>query len=191
MRASPDRMTDHEFRAQVLANPFNEILLDRLAPLDLPQCHLTAGCIFQTIWNRMSDHSPEWGIKHYDVFYFDDRDLGWDAEDRVIRRVAAAVADLPVEVEVRNQARVHLWYTDRFGGDYPVLESARAGIDLYLVACTCVGIEVQTGALYAPDGFHDLAAGLLKMNSRNPQPAKFREKAETYQQRWPWLQIVD
>ncbi len=184
-------MTDSDFCAAVLTNPFNEILLDRLATFDLPQCHLTAGCLFQTVWNRMSDQAPEWGIKDHDVFYFDDRDLGWAAEDRIIQRVAAATADLPVVVEVRNQARVHLWYEDRFGGDYPVLGSARAGIDLYLVACTCVGIETKTRVLYAPNGLDDLADGVLKINDRYPQPAKFHAKAESYQQRWPWLQIID
>ncbi len=184
-------MTDTDFHASVLTNRFNKMLLDRLSVLALPQCHLTAGCLFQTVWNQKSGHDPEWGIKDYDVFYFDDHDLSWGAEDQIIKRVAAATTDLPIEIEVRNQARVHLWYHDRFGGDYPVLGSARDGIDLYLVACTCVGIETETGALYAPNRYHDLADGVLRMNDRNPQPAKFRQKAESYKQRWPWLQIVD
>lgn len=40
------------------------------------------------------------GIADYDVFYFDDRDVGWDAEDTVIRTVARQFADVPVEVQV-------------------------------------------------------------------------------------------
>jgi hypothetical protein len=184
-------MIDLDFKAAVLANPFNKELLHRLRATGLTECHLTAGCLFQSFWNRVSGRSPEWGIKDYDVFYFDDRDLSWDAEDRVIRSVADATADLPIQVEVRNQARVHLWYRDRFGGDYPQLASARAGIDLYLISCTCVGIDAQTGELYAPDGLADLASGVLRMNPRNPKPGLFKAKAESYQQRWPWLEIVE
>jgi hypothetical protein len=60
-------------------------------------------------------------VKDYDVFYFDDSDLSWDAEDAVIRRVQEAVADLGVTVEVKNQARVHLWYEQRFKATYPRL----------------------------------------------------------------------
>ncbi len=183
-------MTGPEFRAAALLNPFNAQLLDRLASLDLPQCHLTAGCLFQTIWNERSGHASSWGIKDYDVFYFDDQDLSWEAEDSVIRWVAQATADLPIEIEVKNQARVHLWYGNRFGGSYPQLPSVRAGIGMYLVSCTCVGIDVTSHEVYAPYGLDDLAAGRLAMNPANPKPDQFRAKAESYKSRWPWLQII-
>jgi uncharacterized protein len=184
-------MTEDEFRASVLQNPMNRELLRRLPMLELEQCHLTAGCLFQTVWNQLSGRAPDWGIKDYDIFYFDDRDLSWDAEDEVIRRVAGATEDLPITVETRNQARVHLWYPQHFGGDYPQLGSARAGIDLYLISCTCIGIEVHTGDLYVPNGFDDLVSGALRMNPLNPKPELFRQKAESYRQRWPWLAVLD
>ena len=182
---------DTEFRASLLENPFNRELLRRLPLLKLSQCYLTAGCLFQTLWNQISGRAPEWGIRDYDIFYFDDSDLSWDAEDRVIRTVAEATRDLPIIVQTRNQARVHLWYSQRFGGDYPQLGSARAGIDLYLVSCTCIGIDAQSGDLYAPNGLHDLVSGALRMNPLNPKPELFRQKAESYRERWPWLGIFD
>jgi hypothetical protein len=178
-----------DFIPLVLGNPFNRTLLGRLRAMDLPECYLTAGCLFQTAWNHLSQRSPAWGIKDYDIFYCDSRDLFWDAEDRVIRQVEKATADLPIQVEVRNQARVHLWYRERFGVQRPQLGSTRAGIDRYLIFCTCVGIEAHTGDLYAPDGLDDLLAGVLRMNPRNPQLDLFRQRAESYRQRWPWLRI--
>ncbi|HEY8578207.1 MAG TPA: nucleotidyltransferase family protein [Devosia sp.] len=183
-------MDEREFFASVLRNSFNRELLPRLAEIGLRQCHLTAGCLFQTVWNEMSGRAPEWGIKDYDVFYFDDEDLSWEAEDRVIRQVSEASADLPVNVEVRNQARVHLWYGQRFGGECPQLRSTRSGIDLYLISGTCVRIDVQTSEVYATDGLNDLTSGLLRMNPRNPRPDLFLQKARSYQERWPWLEIV-
>lgn len=184
-------ITPLQFRALVLENPFNEELLGRLASMGLSECHLTAGCLFQTVWNQISGRDPAWGIKDYDIFYFDDQGLSWDAEDRVIRWVAEETADMPIKVEIKNQARVHLWYRERFGGHYPHLKSARAGIDHYLISCTCIGINAQTGQLYAPYGFHELISGKLAMNPLNPRPELFRQKAVSYQQRWPWLQIVE
>ncbi|MES2534106.1 MAG: nucleotidyltransferase family protein [Pseudomonadota bacterium] len=176
--------------ADAMRNPVNAALLIRLADLRLNDCFLTAGCLFQATWNIRSGQQPDWGVKDYDVFYFDDSDLSWEAEDAVIRRVRAATQDLGVGVEVKNQARVHLWYRQRFGADYPQLRSARDGIDRYLVACTCVGIEVATGALYAPDGLDELTAGILRMNPRHALPELFRQKALHYQARWPWLRVV-
>ncbi|WP_343713769.1 nucleotidyltransferase family protein [Inquilinus sp.] len=180
-----------EIVAWAMANPVNAALLQRLPRLGLPQCFLTAGCLFQAAWNRRSGLAPETAVKDYDVFYFDDRDLSWEAEDAVIQDVAALCADLGVAVEVRNQARVHLWYRQRFGGDYPQLRSATDGIDRYLVQCTCLGIEVATGRLYAPNGLEDMVAGVLRPNPLNPSPALFRAKAESYQARWPWLTIAE
>ena len=173
-----------------MANPLNAELLTRLAALALPQCYLCAGSVFQATWNLASGRSADWGVKDYDVFYFDDRDLSWEAEDDVIQRVHASTADLGVQVEVRNQARVHLWFADRFGASYPQLKSTRDGIDRYLVACTCVGIEVATGEVYAPDSLRDLADGVLRLNLRQPAPELFRAKAESYHARWPWLTIA-
>jgi len=184
-------MSEDEFVDVARTNPVNAALLERLPVLGLADCHLVAGCLFQAVWNRVSGQAPEWGVKDYDVFYFDDSDLSWDAEDRVIRRVGAATSDLPGTVEVRNQARVHLWYGDRFGEDYPPLRCARDGIDRYLISCTCVGIEVETGQLYAPNGLDELAAGKLHMNPLNAIPRLFRQKAESYRARWPWLSIVE
>ncbi|HEU0045469.1 nucleotidyltransferase family protein [Sphingomonas sp.] len=183
-------MTELDFHACVLANRFNKELLERLSALGLNQCYLTAGCLFQTIWNLRSGRTPDWGIKDYDVFYFDDRDLSWEAENRVIQQVSEKAADLNVQIEIKNQARVHLWYRQRFGGTYPQLNSTRSGINRYLISCTCVGIDVRTGELYAPNGLDDLTSGLLRPNPLNPNPDLFQQKADSYQQRWPWLEIV-
>lgn len=136
-----------EFYRWATLNPVNAELLSRLPSLDLNQCHLTAGCLFQAVWNRLSERPPGWAVKDYDVFYFDDGDLSWEAEDAVIQRVRRLSDDLGVTVEVKNQARVHLWYEQRFGSPYPRLASARDGIDRYLVSCTCVGIDVASGEL--------------------------------------------
>lgn len=173
------------------ANPVNAALLDLLPTLGLKQGFLTAGCLFQEVWNHRAGRPIGWGIRDHDVFYFDDADLSWEAEDAVIRRVREACASLAVEVEVRNQARVHLWYPQRFGSGYPQLGSARDGIDRYLVTCTCIGIEVATGALYAPNGLAELEAGLLHANPLNHRPDLFRAKAQSYQARWPFLRIMD
>ena len=183
-------MTPSEFRDTVRRNAAVAAVLDRLPGLGLPQGHLTAGCLFQTVWNVAGGRTPNLGIRDADVFYFDE-DLSWEAEDSAIRRAAALFADMPLRVEVRNQARVHLWYEARFGVPCPPLRSARDGIDRFLVACTAVGIAAGTGEVYAPFGLDEIERGALRVNPRHPQPALFRAKAEDYRARWPWLRIVE
>jgi hypothetical protein len=176
----------------VRENPINAALLDRLPMLGLNDCWLVAGCLFQTIWNLRAGRPPAEQINDYDVFYFDPTDLSYAAEDVEIRRVAAAFADLEATIELRNQARVHLWYPRRFGHAYPQLHGSTDGIDRFLVECTCVGIECAAGRsprVYASHGLDDLHAGVLRPNRRNHPQSRFAEKASSYATRWPWLRI--
>ena len=172
-----------------MTNPINAQLISRLPGLGLDQCLLTAGCLFQAVWNAKAQRDPGWGVKDYDVFYFD-TDLSWEAENEVIHRARPLFEDLGVNVEFKNQARVHLWYEQRFGGNYPRLDSARDGVDRYLVAGTCIGLDVATGEVYAPYGLADVDQGVLRINPANPRPELFEQKAKSYQERWPWLRIM-
>ena len=179
------------FRRLVRQNPVNCILMDRLPQLELKDAWLVAGSLFQTVWNLQSGRPPTEGIKDYDVFYFDSDDLSWVSEDKQIRRVRDALGDVGANIELRNQARVHLWYGERFGSGYPRLESSRDGIDRFLVDCTRVAIRLggADGELYAPSGLDDLYAGVLRPNPLNRRPKLFIEKAESYRARWPWLKV--
>ncbi|MFN2099017.1 nucleotidyltransferase family protein [Altererythrobacter sp. MF3-039] len=184
-------MTESEFIQLAHRNPVNRPLLDRLAAIALPDCFLVAGCLFQPVWNGLSGRDPGAGIKDYDVFYFDKDDLSVKSEAAVEEAVRHATIDLEIKVDVKNQARVHLWYEEKFGPGYPQLISARDGIQRYLVVCTCIGIEVGSEEVYAPFGFAEIESGTLRMNPINPRPDLFRAKARSYQSRWPWLTIVD
>lgn len=183
-------LTADSFVAAALTNPVNVALLERLRPLALPDCWLVAGCLFQTYWNLRTGRPAAENIKDYDVFYHDPADLSYEAEDAVIRRVSALTADLGVEVELRNQARVHLWYEKRFGRPRPPIASSREAIGQYLIACTCVGIRVADRAFHCDYGLDELAVGLLRPNPRNDEPDLFAAKAASYRARWPWLTVA-
>lgn len=173
-----------------MTNPANADIARRLPALGLSQCMLTAGCLFQAVWNHQSGRPAAWGIKDYDVFYFDE-DESWDAENQVILAAKSLFHDLDANIEIKNQARVHRWYEQRFGRPYPQLKSAKEGIDRYLIAGTCIGLDVASGEVYAPYGLGDVEDGLLRINPLNHQPDLFAQKAESYRARWPFLRLVD
>ena len=177
-----------QFLKDILANRHNRAILDRWSALQLPEAWLVAGCLFQTVWNLQSGREPEADIKDYDLFYFDAGDLSEAGEQAVQAHVDALLADLGVQVEASNQARVHLWYAAYFGPDCPPLRSVQQGIDRFLVPATCVG--VRPGELYAPHGLDMLYAGLLTMNPLTPHQALFDRKVASYRARWPQLKVV-
>ena len=181
-----------QFIQDALHNRHNQAILQRLPSLALPDCWLVAGCLFQTVWNLKSGRPPEAGIKDYDLFYFDGGDLSEAAEQAVNARAQALYADLGVEVEIKNQARVHLWYRDYFGHDYDALHRSKDGLDRFLVKCTCVGLRPYGQGsleLYAPNGLDDLYDGLLEGNPLCNHVKLFDAKAASYQSRWEWLTV--
>jgi hypothetical protein len=134
------------------------------------------------------------GVKDYDLFYFDE-DLSYEAEDALIQRARTLFADLDVLIDVKNQARVHLWYPKRFGGDYPQLEKVEDGIARFLARATCIGLMPQVNGtlrLIAPFGIEETRRGELRPNALwCPDIERFRAKAQSYVARWPWLQIIE
>jgi uncharacterized protein len=176
----------------VLQNRANRIMLERLPELGLADAWLVAGSVFQTVWNALTARTPDYGIKDYDIFYFD-ADTSWNAEDANIRRVAAAVSDVNVSVEVRNQARVHLWYPNKFGVAYPPLQGATEGIDRFLAVAAQIGIRPAHGNydVYAPHGLDDLSTLTVRPNlCPNFSAPLYDAKAASWKARWPELTIV-
>jgi uncharacterized protein len=185
-------MDSDDFLAAVLRNPVNQALLDELFRLALPDAWLVSGCLVQTAWNTLTRRAVDYGIDDYDVFYFDS-DTSWQAEDAVIRRLQGRLAKLGVKVEVRNQARVHLWYPHKHGLPYPALQSSTQGIDRFLTRTTQVGIRRSRDGhdVYAPHGFDDIAGMIVRPNpSPNFSATNYEAKARRWKRLWPELTVL-
>lgn len=159
--------------------------------LGLNNYYIGAGAICQTVWNSQNGLPPLHGISDVDFVYFDDSNLSWEAEDEIIRRVNACFAHLPLKMDVKNQARVHLWYKSRFGTDiapYPSLERA---IDAWPTTATAIGVrlEGEKFVVYEPFGLDDLFGQLIRANKVQIAPEDYRAKCEKWRVRWPTLNI--
>ena len=170
-------------------NPLLVDVLVRARSLRLPGWYLTAGCLVQTVWNVLTGREASSGIKDYDLFYFDGSDLSWEAEDRVIR----ACRDFPVEVEVRNEARVHLWYEAKFGVPCPPFACTEAAIDAFPAVCSCVGVRLEpddSWHFHAPHGLDDLFGLVVRPNPVLAPREGFERKADRWKAQWPELAVL-
>jgi hypothetical protein len=145
------------------------------------------------VWNVVTGRPPAAGIKDYDLFYFDAGDLSWEAEDRVIAAAGRLFADLPAEVEVRNEARVHLWYPQKFGVPCPPYSSTEAAIDSFAATTCCLGVRLSAGGdwqVYAPHGLDDVFNLVLRPNPVLAPRSVYEAKAARWQQQWPELTVL-
>jgi hypothetical protein len=156
-------MNTSDFLAAALRNPVNEAIADALFRQALPDAWIVAGCLVQTAWNVLTARPVDYGIDDYDIFYFDP-DTSWQVEDAVIGKLKDSLAARRVKIEVRNQARVHLWYPRKHGLPYPALQSSSQGIDRFLTRNTQFGIRRRKGGydVYAPNGFGDVVGMIAR-----------------------------
>lgn len=185
---------EKQFLDAILKNPVNAAILERFESVSLPDCWLVSGSLFQTVWNVQTGRTPTYGIKDYDIFYFDSDDLSWEAENTVIEKCASVFSDLAADVQVRNQARVHLWYEQKFGAPYPPLNSSCAGIDRFTTPSSMYGICKNEGGeieIYAPQGFSDPFDLVVRPNPASAAVAHvYQEKSARWKSMWPELQVI-
>ena len=174
-----------------LLNRNNAEILTRMPELGLRDWWLVSGCLFQTVWNLRSGRPADKGIADYDVCYFSE-DLSWDAEDEVIRDAAKLFADLPVNIQLRNQARVHLWYPEKFGVAYPPLTTAGEGVLRFPCSAQAIGLK-RTGEefmdVYAPFGLGDVRDMVARPNRALPLASIYAEKTIRWRTEWNKLTV--
>ena len=154
---------------------------------------LVVGCLYQTVLNVVTGQPPEAGILDYDLAYFNGSDLSWDAEDAVIGGGRQAFAGLPVPVQIRNQARVHLWYEQKFGLPCHPHQSTEAAIDTFEATTACLGVRLPSGGrwrIYAPHGLADMFNLVVRPNLVLAPRHVYQAKTARWRQQWPSLAIL-
>lgn len=174
------------------SGPLVEVLRT-VRDLALPDALVFSGAIYQRVLNAQTSRPLDYGIKDYDVAYFDASDLSYEAEDRVIQRAAAAFQPpLREMVEVRNQARVHLWFEGRFGEPYAPLASSAEALTRFVSPLFAVAVRLEDDdslTVFAPFGLEDLFAMRLRPNPNRPTNGFARTAASTTA-RWPEVEVL-
>jgi hypothetical protein len=174
-------------------NELVQRILARADDLKLPNWYLGAGCIPQTVWNLMHGFNALDHIRDYDLTYFDPTDTSYEAEDQRIQAAAELFADLPALVEVRNQARVHLWYEDHFGYPIEPYRSVEEAIATWPTTASAIGVRGIPGQLsvYAPFGLGDVLGMVARPNRRQVTKQIYLRKVVRWQACWPRLSVLD
>ena len=180
-------------RAILLRDQLAWDALRRARDVALPDWWIVSGCLYQAVWNAMDGQPSGYGVKDVDLIYFDAADLSYEAEDAVIRRAAPAFSGLSSPVEIRNQARVHLWYPDRFSLPYPQLRAAAESLLYYASRTHAVGARLAADDrldITAPFGLEDVFARRITPNTVLDNRATHEAKAARAKALWPDVEVV-
>jgi hypothetical protein len=178
--------------AALATNPIASAILERLPRLELPGWYLGAGGVTGTEWNVLHGFAPTHGIKDYDVAYFDPADLSVDKEAATERRAREIMADTGDALDVTNEARVHLWYPERFGRTIPPYRSTEHAISTWPTTASSIGVRVDGSSLVvcAPFGLRDLFAMVVRPDKAITDEHVYNDKASRWAAQWPRLQVL-
>jgi hypothetical protein len=191
--ADPTTQRD-ALEAIIRGQPVLMTVLEGLRDMALPDHLLVAGAIYNQVWNHLTGRPDLTGVNDIDVFYFDDSDIGWDAEDKVIKDCDARFAGLGLPLQVRNQARVHLWYEAKFGSPFSPLTSSAEMLGRYASRTHAVGARLDAAdrmEIVAPFGLDDLFSFRMVPNPVLDNRVSHASKGARAKAIWPELTVID
>jgi hypothetical protein len=96
-------------------------------------------------------------------------------------------------VEIRNQARVHLWFEKRFGAPYPPLRHVDDGLVRYASTVHAVSVRLEADGtidVAAPFGLADVFDMVIRPNPAIDNAPSYAEKAARAKAIWPDVRVI-
>jgi hypothetical protein len=130
-------------------------------------------------------------IKDIDILYWDNNDLSWESENNHINLLTKSLPNITIPFDVKNIARIHLWYEERFGIPKAEYLSVQESISTWPVIGACMAMRIKNGELefIAPHGFQDMFSLLVRPNKVLVNQAIYENKANIWQKQWPMLSV--
>jgi hypothetical protein len=168
-------------------------VLATIGRLGIPDGWLASGAIYNCVWNSLTQRPALHGVNDFDIIYFDGADLSWEAEDRVIKAIESALHGVPVPVQPRNQARVHLWFEQKFGFPFAPLTEAKESLLRYASKTHAVAARLDNEGqmvIDAPFGLDDLFAFRVTPNPAADNRETHHRKGDRIRSVWPEVTVV-
>ncbi len=176
----------------IARSPLLSAVIGAWDSIALPDGYLVAGAIAQSAWNDAFGLDTGYGISDVDLIYFDGTDLSAEAEAKHAARIRQALGALPVWIDVKNEARVHLWYEAKFG--YPIRPyvSSADAIATFPTTAGSIGVRPGRGGLEieAPFGLDDLFGLIVRPNKKQITRAIYDAKIARWSAMWPKLTFL-
>lgn len=168
-------------------------IIRQTAEFKLPNYYIGGGAICQSVWNTLFSKPVGYGISDIDIVYFD-KDLSERKEAAQSDQLRKFFEESGYEIDVKNEARVHLWYETHFGYPIEAYQSTEEAISTWPTTASSIGVFLDGDdnlQIFAPYGMNEMFAGIVKANKVLITEEVFRNKAKKWQNKWSDLKIIE
>lgn len=153
--------------------------------------YVGAGSVNQTVFNYLSGNEIDYGIKDFDIVYYDE-DLSYEAEDIIIKDLDKMFKDKSIEFDVKNEARVHIWYNEKYGDKREPYTSTEDAISKWGATVTCIGVRLENNKLitFCPYGLNDLFSMTIRPVKVYFTKEAYDSRCDRWLKKWPNLNII-
>lgn len=167
-------------------------IFNTIDEIGIENYYVGAGAIVQTVWNHLLNKPLFHGISDVDIVYFKETDLTELDENLITKELNELLENFPVKLDVKNEARVHLWYEAKFGYKIDAYNSLEDAIDTWPTTATAIGVRRHNNAweIYAPFGLKDLFELKVVANKKQVTEEIYNKKSDKWLKNWSELIVV-
>ena len=160
-------------------------IIKEMSKCHLPNYYVGGGAITQTVWNYLLDKPLNHGISDVDIVYYD-TNLSEEKENNIISKVKNNFTLNEYDIDVVNEARVHLWYEEVFGKKIDAYKSVEEAISTWPTTATSIGVRLEGEELivFAPYGMNDLFKGVVRPNKLMIDEKIYNDKIIKWKKKW-------
>lgn len=171
-------------------------ILKYIDSLNMPNYYIAAGSIFQTIWNYCDNKSLNNGIKDIDIIYYDKNNLSVDEDIKYYDLINdyCIKNDYKYEIDVSNEARMHLWKKKKFNIDVKQYSNSEDAIKKWIATIHAIGVTLDNDELkiYAPFGLSDIYSKTIRPIKHEYNTKEiYDKKAKSWSNRFDNLNIIE
>jgi hypothetical protein len=167
-------------------------LVKVLERLGITDYYIGAGAVVQSVWNTLEGNDINYGISDIDIIYYDADQLDKASEMVIEKRIKDELGPNSLEIDVTNEAAVHLWYKAKNGHDINQYSSCEDAINSWPTTATALGVR-KSGSdwtVYAPFGLEDIFNRVIRANNRQITEAIYQKKCDKWTKKWHSLSVI-
>lgn len=111
----------------------------------------------------------------------------------VMKKKIKLLKNIEKEFDIKNEARVHLWYKNKFGIERPPYTSVEQAIGTWGSTVTCVGVRLENDNLVVcvTYGLNDIFNQILRpIKDGNFTEESYNMKVIKWKSKWPSLTVI-